>query len=108
MRREPVLAFLRQGGTPLGRLPEAVLDGVMRVMEGNNRLVRGHRHSRFDGTLLHFRAARDHAGRALSPAMWAPHAASVEVLEVPALHGEMIGAAAVAQIAPVLRRRLGP
>lgn len=108
MRRGPVLAFLRQGGTPLGRLPEAVLDGVMRVMEGNNRLVRGHRHGRFDGTLLHFRAARDHAGRALSPAMWQPHAASVEVVEVPALHGEMIGAAAVAQIAPVLRRRLGP
>ncbi|WP_245870212.1 amino acid adenylation domain-containing protein [Teichococcus rhizosphaerae] len=106
MRREAVLAFLRQSGTPLGRLPEAVLDGVMRVMEGNNRLVRGHRHRAFDGALLHIRAARDHAGRALSPAMWAPYAATVEVAEVPALHGEMIGAAAVSRIAPLLRARM--
>lgn len=106
LRREPVLDFLRRGGTPLGRLPEAALDGVVRVMESNNRLVRGHQHRRFDGPLLHFRAARDHAGRPLSPAMWAPYAAAVEVVEVPALHGEMIGEAAVSRIAPALRRRM--
>ena len=104
MTRTDVLAFLRRGGTPLGRLPDAVLDGILRVVEGNNRLVRGHRHRRFDGTLTHLRAARDHAGRALSPAMWRPYAARVDVVDVPALHGAMTGPAATAVIAPHLRR----
>ncbi|SHJ39429.1 enterobactin synthetase component F [Roseomonas rosea] len=102
MHREAVIDFLRQGGTPLGRLPEAALDGVVRVVEGNNRLVRGHRHRRFGGTVTHFRAARDHAGRALSPAMWAPYAGRLEVVDVPALHGEMVGGRATGLIAPVL------
>ena len=104
LRRDAVMEFLRRGGTPLGRLPEAALDGVIRVVEGNNRLVRGHRHRRYDGTLTHFRAARDHAGRPLSPALWAPYAAAVEVIDMPALHGEMVGEAATARIAPALRR----
>ncbi|MFH5924330.1 amino acid adenylation domain-containing protein [Roseomonas xinghualingensis] len=104
MERGAVMAFLRQGGTPLGRLPEAVLDGVVRVVEGNNRLIRGHRHRRFDGTVTHFRAAHDHAGRALSPAMWAPYAAGLEVVDVPALHGEMMSGVATGVIAPALRR----
>ena len=104
LRRETVIAFLRQGGTPLGRLPEAVLDGVVRVVEGNNHLVRGHHHRAFDGTVTHFRAARDHAGRPLAPSLWAPYAAGLEVVDVPALHGEMVGEAATGVIAPVLRR----
>ncbi|MBP0494840.1 non-ribosomal peptide synthetase [Roseomonas indoligenes] len=107
MERGAVMAFLRRGGTPLGRLPDAVLDGVVRVVEGNNRLVRGHHHGRYDGVLTHFRAARDHAGRALSPAMWTPYARRVEVVEVPCLHGEMVGAAATDLIAPALRRVMG-
>ncbi|MBR0680454.1 amino acid adenylation domain-containing protein [Roseomonas eburnea] len=106
MERGAVIDFLRRGGMPLGRLPEAALDGVVRVVEGNNRLVRGHHHRRFDGTLTHFRAARDHAGRDLSPAMWTSHAARVEVIDVPALHGEMMGDAATAVIAPALLLRL--
>ncbi|MCR0982413.1 amino acid adenylation domain-containing protein [Roseomonas populi] len=107
MERGAVIDFLRRGGTPLGRLPEAVLDGVVRVVEGNNRLVRGHHHRRLDGVLTHFRAARDHAGRALSPAMWAPYAAGVEVVDLPCLHGEMVGAEATRLIAPALRRLMG-
>jgi enterobactin synthetase component F len=106
LERAAVIDFLRAAGTPLGRLPEAALDGVVRVVEGNNRLVRGHHHQRFDGTLTHFRAARDHAGRGLSPAMWAPHAARVEAIDVPALHGEMMGEAAMAVIVPMLRERM--
>ena len=104
MERAAVIDFLRRAGTPLGRLPEAALDGVVRVVEGNNRLVRGHHHRRFDGTITHFRAAHDHAGRDLSPTMWTPHAARVEVIDVPALHGEMMGEAAMAVIVPALRQ----
>ncbi|NKE43164.1 amino acid adenylation domain-containing protein [Roseomonas frigidaquae] len=106
MERGAVIDFLRRGGRPLGRLPESVLDGVVRVVEGNNRLVRAHRHRRFDGTITHFRAARDHAGRSITPAMWAPHAERLEVIDVQALHGEMVGEAATAVIAPALRQRL--
>jgi enterobactin synthetase component F len=106
MERGAVIDFLRRGGMPLGRLPEAVLDGVVRVVEGNNRLVRAHRHRRFDGTITHFRAARDHAGRSIVPAMWAPHAARLEVIDVPALHGEMLSPASLARIAPALRARM--
>jgi enterobactin synthetase component F len=107
MRRDAVIEFLRRGGTPLGRLPEAALDGVVRVVEDNNRLVRGHQHRRYDGTITHFRAAHDHVGRALSPTMWRPYAARLEVVDVPALHGEMMGGDATAVIAPALRRFLG-
>ena len=106
LERAAVIDFLRRMGTPLGRLPEAALDGVVRVVEGNNRLVRGHHHRRFDGTLTHLRAAHDHAGRGLSPAMWTPHAARLETIDVPALHGQMMGEAAMAVIVPALRRRM--
>ncbi|MBU8540383.1 non-ribosomal peptide synthetase [Falsiroseomonas tokyonensis] len=106
MQRGPVIDFLRRGGMPLGRLPEAALDGVVRVVEGNNRLVRAHRHRRYDGTILHFRAARDHVGRAISPGMWAPYAARLEVVHVPALHSAMLGEAAMGVILPVLRAQL--
>ena len=51
-------------------------------------------------------AARDHAGRGLSPGMWAPHAARIEVVDVPALHGEMMGDAAMRVIVPAIRERM--
>ncbi len=104
--RASVLAFLRASDSPLGQLPDATLDGVVRVVAGNNRLVRGHFHRRYAGALLHFRAALDHAGRDLSPAMWEPYAASVEVVEVPSLHAHLTGPEAVRAIAPVLARAL--
>jgi enterobactin synthetase component F len=106
MQRGAVIDFLRRAGTPLGRLPEAALDGVVRVVEGNNRLVRGHHHRVFDGAITHFRAAHDHAGRDLAPALWRPHAARLETIDVPALHGEMMGEAAMRVIVPALRDRM--
>jgi len=107
LTRAAVTAFLRAGDSPLGQLPEAALDGVVRVVRGNNPLVRAHRHGRYDGTVTHFHAALDHhAGRAVSPAMWRPYAAAVEVVEIPALHADLTGAAATAHVAPVLAARL--
>ncbi|TCK23854.1 enterobactin synthetase component F [Ancylobacter aquaticus] len=106
LNRASVLAFLRASDSPLGQLPDAALDGVVRVVAGNNRLVRGHFHRRYEGPVLHFRAALDHAGRDLSPAMWAPYAAAVEVIEVPSLHAHLTGPEAVQAIAPVLGKAL--
>lgn len=105
--REKVVAFLRQGDSTLGHLPEAALDGVVRAVTGTNRLVRGHHHGRFCGTLVHLRAGRDHADRPhLKAELWQPHAAEVEALETPYYHAEMTGEAAAARIAPLLSRRM--
>jgi enterobactin synthetase component F len=106
LTRDAVVGFLRQSDSPLGRLPDAALDGVVRVVRGNNRLVRQHRHGHFDGTVLHFHAALDHAGRNISPAMWQPYADAVAVVEVQALHAGLTGPAATARIAPLLAAHL--
>jgi enterobactin synthetase component F len=107
LTRDAVTAFLRQGDSPLGRLPEAALDGVVRVVQANNRLVRGHRHGRFDGRLTHIRAARDHGDRPeIRPDLWRPYAARLEVLDMPALHQELVGGRIVAQLAPLLAERM--
>lgn len=100
--RAAVVAFLRRGGSPLGQLPGSVLDGVVRVVEGNNRLVRAHHHTRYDGPALHVRAALDHAGRDIRPEFWAPYVGRLEVIDIPALHAELPGAAATSRIAPLL------
>ncbi|HWL82310.1 MAG TPA: amino acid adenylation domain-containing protein [Roseomonas sp.] len=106
LKREAVAAFLRRSDSPLGRLPPPVLGGVVRVVQGNNRLVRAHEHARYDGAILHFRAALDHAGRDLHPSLWRPYARAVEVVDIPALHAAMIGPEATAEIAPVLSAHL--
>ncbi|SCW90779.1 non-ribosomal peptide synthetase [Ancylobacter rudongensis] len=106
LNRASVRAFLRASDSPLGQLPDAALDGVVRVVAGNNRLVRQHFHQRYGGSILHFRAALDHVGRDLSPAQWKPYAAAVEVIEVPSLHAHLTGPEAVQTIAPVLAKAL--
>ncbi len=104
--RASVLAFLRASDSPLARLPDAALDGVVRVVAGNNRLVRGHHHRRYDGAITHVRAGLDHQGRDLSPDQWRAYAREVAVIEVPALHAHLTGPAATALIAPALARLL--
>ncbi|MBS9475920.1 non-ribosomal peptide synthetase [Ancylobacter radicis] len=106
LTRASVLAFLRASDSPLGRLPDAALDGVVRVVAGNNRLVRSHHHRRYDGTITHIRAGLDHQGRHLSPDQWRAYAREVAVIEVPALHAHLTGPEATAHIAPTLARLL--
>ena len=106
LNRASVLAFLRATDSPLGRLPDAALDGVVRVVAGNNRMVRGHFHLFYDGTVTHFRAALDHQGRDLSPDRWKAYAARVEVIDIPSLHAHLTGPEATALIAPVLSEAL--
>jgi enterobactin synthetase component F len=105
--REQVTGFLRGSDSPLGSLPPAVLDGVVRVVLDNNRLVRGHHHRRFAGTLTHIRAGLDHADMPqLVPNTWAPYAELVECLTVPFLHPQLTGPEASALIAPLLAERM--
>lgn len=105
--RERILAFLRRGGSALGSLPDAVLDGVVRAVTGTNRLIREHQHRPFVGTLAHVRAGRDHLARPqLQSALWKAHALQVDAIELPFLHAELTGRDAVAQLAPWLSARL--
>ena len=105
--REAVIDFLRQGGTALGHLPAKALEGVVRVVTDTNRLIREHHHQRFEGTLTHIRAARDHADKPqLKASGWLPYAAQVDTLEVPLVHAEMTGEQATTLIAPELLKRL--
>ncbi len=105
--RESILAFLRQGESALGSLPDVVLEGVVRAVTGTNRLIRAHHHRAYVGTLVHVRAGRDHVARPqLQSALWQAHALEVQALELPFLHAELTGRDAVAQLAPWLSARL--
>lgn len=104
--REDVLAFLREGDSPLGNLPPTALDGVVRSVLDTNRLVRGHFHRRYGGTLTHVRAALDHQGTGLRPLLWQAHAARVEVIDVPFRHPQLTSPQATDKIAPKLAHLL--
>lgn len=106
--RDAITRFLRKGKSPLGSLPDAALDGVIRGVLDTNRLVRGHYHRRFGGTVTHVRAALDHQGRGLTPQLWEPHVGAIDRIDVPFLHSQLTSPDATAQIAPELARRLQP
>jgi len=106
MTREAIIRILQESDHPLGRLSDTTLTGVVRVVRHNNALVRRHEHRPYAGRLIHFRAALDHAGTALGPALWEPYAAEVEVVDVQALHPHMVLPAASRVIAENLERYL--
>ncbi|MEI2384848.1 amino acid adenylation domain-containing protein [Breoghania sp. JC706] len=106
LTRPAVMDFLKASESPLGQLPDEALDGVMRVVSTNNRLVRGHHHDRFSGRLTHFRAALDHGTSGLSPQSWTPYADGLDIIDVSSLHGYLTGPQATAIIAPELKARL--
>jgi enterobactin synthetase component F len=106
LTREAVLGFLGKSGHPLALLGERALEGVVRVVDSNNRLVRGHHHGKIASRVLYFRAALDHAGENLHPEQWAPYVSALDVHDVPALHPHLVGPEATALIAPLLAAAL--
>lgn len=106
MSRDAIVGFLKAGDSALGGLPEAALDGVIRVVLDTNRLVRQHHHRPFGGVTTHVRAALDHVGKPLTPELWRPYAPTLEVVEAPFLHPQLTGPEAVAVIAPALDARM--
>ncbi|WP_205880119.1 non-ribosomal peptide synthetase [Lampropedia aestuarii] len=98
-----LIAFLQSGDTALGKLPDAALAGVIRVVTDTNRLIRQHHHRAYNGVLTHVRAAQDHANKPqLQAGLWQAYASDVRVIEVPFLHSEMTSLAATAALAPHL------
>ncbi len=107
LTRDSVMRFLREAGHPLGTLTDEALSGIVRVVHHNSALVRRHQHAVYDGDVLYFRAALDHAGTTLSPDEWQPYVAGrLDVHDIPALHAHLTGAAASAAIAAVVNTRL--
>ncbi len=103
LTREGVIAFLEAAGHPLGTLSDESLEAIMRVVTHNSQLVRAHRHEIFDGDVLYFRAALDHAGTTLSPLDWRPYVTgAIEVHAVASMHAHLMGPSAVGTIATVL------
>lgn len=106
LTQDGVIGFLRQSGHALGTLSDAQLQGVFRSVELNNRLVRQHWHQPLNHTVLYFRAALDHVGDTLEPAMWNPWISNLQVHDVPSLHAHLTGADALKHILPVLQSAL--
>ncbi|WP_405281228.1 amino acid adenylation domain-containing protein [Gaopeijia maritima] len=104
--RAAVRGVLRERRHLLGSLSDEALDGVVRVVGLNNRLVRTHRHPRLEADVIHFRAALDHAGTDIDPRSWSPYVAAMESHPIPAIHPHMTGPAASARVAEVLAGRL--
>ncbi|MHA3904199.1 amino acid adenylation domain-containing protein [Castellaniella sp. WN] len=102
LNRRGVVEFLRVRDHPLGELSDARLDAVFETVGHTNRLVRGHRHARYEGPALHFQAALDHADSGLNPDMWRPHVGALTRHAVDSTHAGLPGTAATALIAPVL------
>ncbi len=100
LARLQVIALLKKSGHALGHLPDAAIDGVLRVVLGNNRFVRRHFHQRYDGPLFHFRATLDHILR--DPNLWSLYLGEIEVHDIPSTHARLTGIDAVARIAPIL------
>ncbi|MEC7761591.1 MAG: amino acid adenylation domain-containing protein [Pseudomonadota bacterium] len=105
-RRDQILGFLRDHDDPLAQLPEAILDGVIRSVQHTNRLVRGHREHRYDGALLHIRAANDHQGTELSADLWAPYTTRLDRVDLPCLHGELLNPRVRADLCAALNRQM--
>ncbi|PYE84483.1 non-ribosomal peptide synthetase [Pseudoroseicyclus aestuarii] len=106
VEKAQILAFLRERGSPLGLLPPAVAEGVVRAVQGTNALVRRHEDRALKGPLLHVAAAREHTSGRLKPEMWRPLCGKLQTEALPLRHAQMTGAEASAQVAALLAPHL--
>ncbi|MBY6006066.1 amino acid adenylation domain-containing protein [Salipiger bermudensis] len=106
--RAAILDFLKAAGHPLGQVPRAVQDGVIRSVQATNALVRGHREPRVRAPLLHVGALRDQAGTNRSAALWQPFAGDVESLPLDCHHPDLIAREIVAAYLPALSDAVEP
>lgn len=100
--RAKVVGFLKDNATLLGALPRDVLDAVVELVSGTNRLMRHHEHRDYTGRLVHLRAGHDHVGRGFTSALWQAHCAEVTAVDLPCLHKDMVSPEQAPAIARVL------
>lgn len=71
--REDVLATLRRAGSPLAGLSDRTLSKIVDIVPNHARMMREHRHRRYDGGLLFFTAAAPRAEDWLTREAWRAH-----------------------------------
>lgn len=97
---EAVLARLREAGSALASLPEPALDRVARTVMRTAGLMRRERHRVVPGDLAFVTAAAPRPEDWLDRRGWAPYVAgSIDNLDLPCTHAELVRPAAVAAIA---------
>ncbi len=106
LTRADVQRRLRERQHPLGHFSDTALDGVLRVVTHNNRLVRRHEHRHFDGPVRHVRAALDHQGTDIHPDAWLPYVGTLLQHDLPVTHPGIPGQAVAARLAHLLEEDL--
>ncbi|MFW2589858.1 amino acid adenylation domain-containing protein [Sagittula sp. SSi028] len=88
--RPAIMGFLAQQGHPLGLLPEAVQEGVVRSVQSTNALVRGHLERAITTSLVHVTALQDQIGSPRSAALWKPFTSAVHPITLDCRHHDLI------------------
>jgi thioesterase domain-containing protein len=103
-----VVELLSRGNNALAGLEERHLASVERVTTNNMTLMDSFRPARYDGDILHFRAAA--AGAIHQPLVetWQPYVRTIDVYEMTCTHGELGFPDRMAEVGTVLAARLGP
>ncbi|MCP3424939.1 alpha/beta fold hydrolase, partial [Rothia sp. AR01] len=102
-----VLETLRAAGNPLGDVPERTVERIARRFRRTGRILDEAPIPTFDGNLHVFEATREVPAGRPAPEAWEEHVTGrVTSSAVDAAHDGMLAPAAVAQMAPDLRRLL--
>jgi enterobactin synthetase component F len=105
--REDVLATLRRAGSPLAGLSAHALSRIVDIVPNHARLMREHRHERYEGDVLFFTAAAPRAEDWLTREAWRPHVSGTVVNhDLPCTHPELMRDRYLDAIAAVVAARL--
>ncbi|WP_037070300.1 alpha/beta fold hydrolase, partial [Pseudonocardia acaciae] len=100
-------AIARRTGSVLAELDERHFAALPAVIRNNDQLIRAHTPGQFRGDVLFFTALRGKDRNGSAVKAWAPHVDGViEEILVDCAHDEMLEPGPLAEIAPLLARRL--
>ncbi|MEV4432578.1 amino acid adenylation domain-containing protein [Streptomyces sp. NPDC049585] len=105
--REDVLATLRRAGSPLAGLGERTLSRIVDIVPNHARMMRAHRHRRFDGDMLFFTAAAPRAENWLTSEAWRAHlGGGLDNHDLDCTHPQLLQGRHLDAVAAVLAARL--
>ncbi|MFK0173296.1 amino acid adenylation domain-containing protein [Streptomyces sp. NPDC090306] len=105
--RDDVLATLRRAGSPLAGLGDRTLSRIVDIVPNHARMMREHRHARYDGDVLFFTAAAPRAEDWLTREAWRPHVGGEIVnLDLDCTHPQLMRDRFLDDIAAALTARL--
>ncbi|WP_233518476.1 non-ribosomal peptide synthetase [Streptomyces corynorhini] len=103
---DDVVATLRRAGSPLAGLGDRTLARIVDIVPNHARMMREHRHRRYEGDLLFFTAAAPRAEDWLDRESWRPHVSGRIVnLDLDCTHPQLLRGPHLDDIAAVLTAR---